>query len=86
MNELYEKQDSKCAICRVDLLKPVVDHNHETGEVRGLLCASCNTGLGQFEDDPKIVLEAYFYLRRHLYSESQVADTESVVDEVDPMA
>lgn len=52
-DEMLEKQDYKCAICG-DKECPTgrdfaVDHDHETGEVRALLCARCNRGLGMFE-------------------------------------
>ena len=40
-----------------------VDHDHETGEVRGLLCADCNVALGAFKDNPTTILRAIGYLR-----------------------
>lgn len=63
---MFEEQMGACAICR----RPqeamsrlmVVDHNHETGAVRGLLCGSCNTGLGLFSDSNRVLLSAIAYL------------------------
>ena len=59
-DKLVEKQDNKCACCGStwDELtnhvfeRWVVDHNHTTGEVRGLLCNGCNAGLGHAQDNP----------------------------------
>jgi Recombination endonuclease VII len=69
---LVEKQDGQCAICgsteSIGLNKRfVVDHNHETGEVRGLLCSTCNTGLGNFYDNPESLLKAAQYLYTNGY-------------------
>lgn len=48
-----------CPICKkttiVGISKIVLDHNHHTGEVRGWLCESCNTGIGRFDDDPELI-------------------------------
>jgi len=75
LEQFLVDQDYKCAICRVAIHSPydpnppeetaacVVDHDHRDGHVRGLLCSACNTGLGQFEDDVKIIRNAFYYLR-----------------------
>jgi hypothetical protein len=62
--EMAEEQDYSCAIC-LEVRALVVDHNHETGEVRGLLCNECNMALGKFRDDPGLLRRAMCYLRRN---------------------
>lgn len=59
--KLETKQEKKCAICKaeVDL---VIDHCHNSLEVRGLLCSSCNSGLGFFRDDIEALYSAIEYL------------------------
>lgn len=65
--ELLKSQDHACAICRSTDPRHwsgrfQIDHDHDTGKVRGLLCASCNGGLGLFRDDPKRLAVAITYL------------------------
>ena len=54
-NELFTAQNGKCAICgkhQSELKNALhLDHNHITGNVRGLLCCNCNLGLGNFKSD-----------------------------------
>lgn len=52
------KQNNKCLICKNDLKNPQVDHDHNTGEYRGILCVPCNNGLGIYEKN-KEVFESY---------------------------
>jgi hypothetical protein len=62
---MLEVQDGVCAICRkpeVRICRLSVDHDHETGQVRGLLCAKCNSILGYAEDQPLILQAAIDYL------------------------
>lgn len=70
-SSMYAHQDGKCMICCKPLAKyknkdgvetACVDHNHETGQIRGLLCRACNMGLGQFKDDPLLLDAAIEYL------------------------
>jgi hypothetical protein len=58
-------QDGECAICRrpPNAVGPLfIDHDHDNDEVRGLLCRSCNFGLGHFQDDPYLLDDARRYL------------------------
>src|SRR5437016_1885735 len=60
-DELVRQQDGVCAICgRPD--PEHVDHDHETGAVRGILCFNCNGGLGQFRDSIDSLMSAAAYL------------------------
>jgi hypothetical protein len=61
---LVEEQDGSCAICGASATECVlqVDHDHETDEVRGLLCGACNRAIGLLRDDLAIVRRAAKYL------------------------
>ena len=56
-------QNNRCAICQ-DTGKLCVDHCHNTGKVRGLLCYKCNTVLGQARDSTEILTKAIAYLQQ----------------------
>ena len=58
---LYTIQQGRCAICGAGGAL-VIDHNHETGKVRGLLCNECNLGLGKFHDRLFLLHKAAEYL------------------------
>ncbi len=60
-DELLDTQGGVCAICSSEA-KLVVDHDHATDEVRGLLCHSCNLALGHLQDDPKRIQRMLEYL------------------------
>jgi len=61
VDELIAEQGGVCAICLTG--KPEhVDHDHRTGEVRGILCFNCNGGLGQMRDRVDVLLAAVDYL------------------------
>ncbi len=69
--DLLDEQDHRCKICG-NRAEPEgisfanrslnVDHCHDTGKVRGLICSNCNTGLGKFKDSPELIEKAFAYL------------------------
>jgi Recombination endonuclease VII len=71
---LLSSQDHRCAICAVGIsgAKAHVDHDHKTGVVRGLLCGSCNRGLGSLEDSRDRLSAALRYLYWHSHSKDTV--------------
>lgn len=64
---MFIKQEGKCAICfthQSDLkIRLAVDHNHSTGEVRGLLCDNCNRGIGHLKESQDVLSNAISYLK-----------------------
>lgn len=59
-----EEQGGKCAICGKIPRIFTVDHNHETGCVRGILCSNCNTGIGLFKESEENLVSAIEYLKK----------------------
>lgn len=73
---LLAQQGGGCAVCGQPETRKggrhlAVDHDHETGEIRGLLCMRCNLALGRLRDDPSIWRKALAYL---LQAEAEVAE------------
>jgi hypothetical protein len=68
-NQMFIEQEGCCAICNIhqkDTKKRLyVDHCHDTGKVRQLLCQHCNTLLGFARDDTKVLSEAIKYINKH---------------------
>ena len=61
---LMARAGGRCELCGVDISEGQrIDHCHETGLVRGILCHRCNIGLGWFDDDPARLLAAHLYLK-----------------------
>lgn len=68
VEEMKKSQDDKCAICGEKFGKSKnthIDHCHKTKIVRGILCQSCNLGIGFFKDDIKRLNLAINYLKKH---------------------
>jgi len=68
--KLLDEQNNKCLICNKHIERGRglhIDHNHETGEIRGLLCDKCNVGLGSFKDSPYLLKKAIGYLQEKGY-------------------
>ncbi len=69
-DRMLADQNRRCAICWTDDPKTarvdtwIVDHNHITGQVRGLLCSPCNRALGMFQDNPDVLAAAIAYLMK----------------------
>lgn len=73
---LGDAQQWRCLICRKQTRDLVVDHCHETGYVRALLCSSCNAGIGLLGDDIERILAASEYLRTAKLTEFRAGDGE----------
>lgn len=63
---MVESQGGCCAICNGRPKKLVIDHHHESGTVRGLLCSNCNTGIGMFKESTALLYNAVGYLGQHV--------------------
>lgn len=72
-NNLLKQQNGVCAICGQSEIKKIkntpcrlsIDHDHQTGKVRGLLCSKCNTGVGLFDNNCVLLNKAIEYLNNN---------------------
>jgi hypothetical protein len=68
-DNMFKAQNGCCAICGIHSShfeqRLNVDHNHSTGEIRGLLCTSCNNGLGRFKDKITFLKQSIRYLEKY---------------------
>ena len=64
IKKIYERQNGICKICGIKEAKHF-DHCHKTGTWRGLLCGTCNLGLGLFKDNPLILMRAAKYIEEN---------------------
>jgi hypothetical protein len=66
--QMYKKQKGECAICQRPIklhdMKTHVDHDHATGEVRGILCGHCNFMIGHAGENQEILRSAARYLAK----------------------
>ena len=65
-NDHYEELmiNNHCNICGKELQKKCIDHDHKTKKIRGVLCNDCNTALGLFKDNQKVMKDAIQYLEQ----------------------
>lgn len=64
--EMYGGQQGKCALCNRELIvraDAVVDHNHETGKARGILCSGCNSRISYFADNAERLAKIVGYAK-----------------------
>lgn len=65
--EIYQYYNGCCVICEKPLElfshQTHIDHDHEDGSIRGILCENCNRGLGMFKDSTNLLLRAINYLK-----------------------
>lgn len=75
-NKMFLEQNGCCAICsrhQSEFPRRLhVDHDHDTGEVRDLLCHHCNTALGAFDENTELMLKAIDYLKKHSENETNI--------------
>jgi hypothetical protein len=74
---MVDAVDEKCEICGFADEALCVDHDHETGRIRGVLCRRCNRSIGQLGDTPEHLQRALDYLLRSTRSLERPAEAAS---------
>lgn len=74
--DIYETLSKRCELCGATD-KICIDHDHNTGKVRGGLCSNCNSGIGMFGDNVDLLKKALDYLLKHKSS----SKPETIIDE-----
>lgn len=87
---MFAAQDGRCAICRTraeDAPRRIlaIDHCHSTGKIRGLLCDSCNHGVGMFKDSPELMKAAIDYLGASRGSDEKTGVIQSIASAMNGM-
>jgi len=66
--QMLDAQNGECAICGIRESKckkrHAVDHCHETGKIRGILCTNCNSAIGKLQDNTELLKKAIAYLEK----------------------
>ena len=67
-DSIYDEQQGICPVCGLPLEREEghIDHDHNTGEVRGILHPKCNMGIGKLDDDPNKIQRALDYLNKYM--------------------
>jgi hypothetical protein len=81
-DELLAAQGGRCAICRREPRPDIslhLDHDHESGQLRGILCFRCNNSLGDLDDDPTLLQAALQYLES--YQQAEIEDEVAMIRE-----
>jgi hypothetical protein len=73
--QMYIEQDGRCLLCgeKFDGINCAVDHDHDTGKIRGMLCVGCNTMMGYYDKRKEFSLKATEYAKRGIWDESDVS-------------
>lgn len=83
-DRMVEDQNGVCAICKTNTYggrgpgsRLAVDHHHETGKVRALLCSMCNQGIGMFKENVEVMQKALDYLKTHSSSSTSSSSSQA---------